>query len=369
MTIKAKSSLSGIKPYKQGKSGISGRRRVIKLSSNELPYPPSPDAIKAFRETEHSLNRYPDGSQAALRQAVASVHGVPEKNVFAGNGSDEAIALLIRSVLSAGETMITSENSFLMAEIYARSAGAKIVKCPESGHRVDIDAILEAASAATRIVYVCSPNNASGTYTRDSELRLLDKYLQPETLLLVDAAYAEFADAPDYANGTEIFSPEGRVAVTRTFSKAYGLAAQRVGWALAPNSVVEAVSRLRSPFNTNAAALNAAAAAVKDQDYLKRTVARIKATRNGFARKLGELGLNVLPSQANFVLVSFPRGGNEAISLDAWLQKGGILGRPVEGDANEFRITIGTEEEMEAAFEAIREWVGALRGAGARNHR
>ncbi|MDE0530415.1 MAG: histidinol-phosphate transaminase [Albidovulum sp.] len=367
MTVHANSSLSGVKPYKQGRSEISGRKRVVKLSSNELPYPPSPAAIQAFRETEQNLNRYPDGSQAALRKAVASIHGVPQRNIFAGNGSDEAIALLIRSVLSAGDSMVTSENSFLMAEIYARSVGARVEKCREFYHRVDVDAILEAASETARIVYICSPNNTSGTYTTDEELRKLDRLLHPETLMIVDAAYAEFADASDYGNGMRLFEPDGRVAVTRTFSKAYGLAAQRIGWALAPDSVVDAVSRVRSPFNTNTAALNAAVAAVQDQDYLKRTVSRIKYTRDYFSSRLRDLELNVIPSQANFVLVSFPHGGNQAVSLDAWLQENGILGRPVEGDANEFRISIGTEDEMELAFEAIREWVGSRNGAGRRN--
>ena len=362
MTVKVKSSLESIKPYRQGKSEISGRRHAIKLSSNELPYLPSPAAIEAFGETEQLLNRYPDGSQTELRRAIASVHDVPEGNIFAGNGSDEAIALLIRAVLSAGETMVTSENCFLMAEIYARSVGANVVKCPETNHRFDVDAVLDAISPETRIVYVCSPSNTSGTYTTEAELRRLDRRLPPEVLLLVDAAYAEFADAPDYGSGMKIFSSDGRVAITRTFSKAYGLAAQRIGWALAPDAVVKAVSRLRSPFNTNAAALRAAAAAVADQNYLKQTVAKVRATRNRFAGNLCALGLSVIPSQTNFVLVSFPQGGNEALSLDAWLQEGGILGRPVEGGANEFRITIGTDEEMELAFEAIRDWVESRRG-------
>ena len=365
MSVGATPSLSGVKPYRQGKSAIAGRGRIVKLSSNELPYPPSPRAVSAFREAEHSLNRYPDGSQAALRRAIASVHGVPEKNVFAGNGSDEAIALLIRAVLAAGETMVTSENNFKMAEIYARSAGAKIVEIPEVRHRIDVGKVQAAAAGDARIVYICTPNNASGTYTTDRELRSLERGLRPGTLLIVDAAYAEFADAPDYASGLELFSPAGKVAVTRTFSKAYGLAAQRIGWALAPDSVIEAVSRIRSPFNTNDAALRAAEAAVGDQDYLRRTADRVRATRNDFADKLLGLGLDVLPSQANFVMLSFPRGGCEAESLDAWLQGNGILGRPVRGGANDFRITVGTDGEMEAAFEAIVEWVEFRRRVGA----
>ena len=358
MTPRARPALADIAPYRQGRSAIAGTERVIKLSSNELPYPPSPGAIEAFHGTESSLNRYADGTQTDLRQALASVHGLPERNLFAGNGSEEAIGLVIRSTLSDGDEMIASENTYVMTDIHARSVGARIISCPERDHRVDVDAMLSAVTGRTRIVYVCSPNNPTGTYTRGDELARLDAGLPAQILLIVDAAYAEFVDAPDYDTGQSLFSPRGRIVVARTFSKAYGLAALRVGWVLAPDDIVDAVARLRSPFNTNAAALRAATAATRDQAYLLRTVAKVRATRDRFAAELRGLGLRVVPSQANFVLLPFPDGGDDARSLDAALKAAGILGRPVEGEANEFRITIGTDEEMASALSAIRGWAG-----------
>ncbi|WP_371169267.1 histidinol-phosphate transaminase [Aliiroseovarius sp. 2305UL8-7] len=356
MSIAAKETLSKVAPYKQGQSTIEGVDQVIKLSSNELPFPPSPKAVEAFHATEVDLGRYPDGSQAGLRAAVATVHNLPEANIFAGNGSEEALGLIIRTILSAGDEIVISENSFMMAEIYARSVGAEVVKCAETDFRVDVKAMAAAVTDKTKMVYICTPNNPTGTYTTAAELEWLEAQLPEDMLLLVDAAYAEFVDADDYESGLSMFSTEGRVAVTRTFSKAYGLAAQRIGWAVAPDRVVDAVARLRTPFNTNAAALAAAEAAVLDQDYLAATVARMNTIRRQFVADLEALDLHVVPSQTNFVLIVFGDGGDEAKTIDAALQKAGILGRPVSGEANEFRISIGTEEEMSKTIAVIRDW-------------
>lgn len=359
MSVQAKSTLSEIKPYAQGKSAIDGFAEPIKLSSNELPYPPSPHAVAAFHNTEVKLGRYPDGSQTALRRAIAEVYGLDEKNIFAGNGSEEAIGLVIRTILSAGEKMVISENSFMMAEIYARSCGAEIHKAAEKDHCVDVDAMIAAVDSKTRIVYICSPNNPTGTFTPATELARLETALPAGVLLIIDSAYAEFVTDPAYDCGIKtLFKADGRVVVTHTFSKAYGLAAQRIGWAAAPDSVIDAVSRLRTPFNTNMAALNAAEAAMRDQSYLAEVTSRINATRGWFTETLRALGLTVVPSHTNFVLIAFPHGGTEAQELDAVLQKAGILGRPVSGKANEFRISIGTDEEMRATLGVVGRWIG-----------
>ena len=357
MTAGAEHTLEGVAPYRQGQSEIPGAARIIKLSSNELPYPPSPAALAAFRGAAAQIGRYPDGTQRALRRALASVHNVPEANIFASNGSEEAIGLVIRSVIAPGEEMVTSQNSFVMTDIHARSAGASIVRSAESDHRVDVKAMLASVTGRTRIVYLCSPNNPTGTYTTGDELRRLEAELPTGVLLVIDAAYAEFADADDYETGQSLFSPSGRVVVTRSFSKAYGLAGLRVGWALAPDSVINCVERLRTPFNVNQAALAAAAAAALDRTHLAQTVARIRATRERFAAALRALGLQVLPSQANFVMLTFQPGSDCAEGLDAALRAKGILGRPAEKAADAYRITIGTEEEMSSALRAIRDWI------------
>lgn len=363
MQPKAKETLKDIAPYKQGQSSIAGKNRVIKLSANELPYPPSAAAVEAFHATEVSLGRYPDGSQAGLRAAIASQFPVPIENIFAGNGSEEAIGLVIRAILSAGEEMVISENSFIMAEIYARSVGGEIVKCAEVDYRVDVDAMLDAVTDNTRIVYLCSPNNPTGTYTTVEEIKRLEAGLPDGVLLLLDAAYAEFVTAEDYDCGIRtLFDPAGRVVVTHTFSKAHGLAAQRIGWAAAPDTVIKAISSIRTPFNTNSAALNAAEAAIRDTASLQENVARINTTRSRFTAALESLGINVVPSQTNFVLLTFAEGGDEAKSLDATLQEAGILGRPVSGDANEFRISIGSDEEISQTLDVITAWVRQRNG-------
>ena len=358
MTIQAKSTLAAIKPYVQGKSTLDGIADPIKLSSNELPYPPSPAAVEAFHNTAACLGRYPDGAQTALRQAIADVYGIPARNVFAGNGSEEAIGLIIRAVLSPGDHMVISENSFLMAEIYARSCGAEVRKASERDYRVDVDALLALVDAQTRIVYVCSPNNPTGTFTPASELARLEAALPPNVLLIIDSAYAEFVTDPAYDCGiATLFKPQGRVVVTHTFSKAYGLAGIRVGWAAAPDAIIDAVSRLRTPFNTNAAALSAAEAAMRDRTYLAEITTMVNQTRDWFTAGLTELGLTVVPSHTNFVLIVFPPGGTQARDLDASLQRAGILGRAVTGGANEFRITIGTREQMERTLDVVGQWV------------
>ena len=243
MSIKPKETVLKLAPYQQGQSMIDGVDRVIKLSANELPFPPSPKAVAAFHAIEGDLGRYPDGSQSALRSALAKVNNLPEANIFAGNGSEEAIGLIIRTMLSAGDEIVISENSFMMAEIYARSVGAKSVTCAETDFSVDVKAVAAAVTDKTKLVYICTPNNPTGTYTTAADLKWLEAQLPKDVLFLIDAAYAEFVDRDDYDSGLSMFEPNGRVAVTRTFSKAYGLAAQRIGWAVAPDRVVNAVAR------------------------------------------------------------------------------------------------------------------------------
>ncbi|AHK46510.1 histidinol-phosphate aminotransferase 1 [Ensifer adhaerens OV14] len=360
MTIKTKSTLETIKPYVQGKSTLEGIAEPLKLSSNELPYPPSPAAIKAFHAVSACLGRYPDGAQTALRQAIAEIYGIDAGSIFASNGSEEAIGLVIRSVLSAGDNMVISENSFLMAEIYARSCGAEIRKAKETDYRVDVDALLALVDQNTRIMYVCSPNNPTGTFTPASELARLEAALPPGVLMIIDSAYAEFVTDPAYDCGiATLFKPQGRVVVTHTLSKAYGLAGIRIGWAAAPTDIIDAVSRLRTPFNTNIAALSAAEAAIRDRGYLDAITGMINQTREWFTEGLTALGLSVVPSHTNFVLIVFPAGGSQACDLDATLQRAGILGRAVTGGANEFRITIGTKEQMQQTLDVARQWVSS----------
>ena len=357
MNVKTKSGLEKIAPYKQGQSTIEGVAEPIKLSSNELPYPPSPLAQQAYDGTAVKLGRYPDGSQADLRAAISEVHGVDPANLFCSNGSEEGIGLVLRVLLSPEDSVVMSQNSFIMAEIYAAASGAEVIKVPEIDHCIDIDGVLAAVRADTKIVYLCSPNNPTGTYLSIAQIKRLDAELPSDVVLMLDGAYAEFVTADDYDSGLKtLFKPEGRVIVTRTFSKGYGMAGLRIGWVAAPLSIINAVSRLRTPFNTNAPALAAAAAAMRDQDYLKSVCQMVNETRDWFVAALKDLGLKTVPSHTNFVLIDFGAGGSEANEVDAAMQAAGIIARPVSGASNEVRISIGTQEDMETCLAVISKW-------------
>lgn len=361
MNVKTKSNLDSIAPYKQGQSTIDGVAEPIKLSSNELPYPLSPAAERAYTETTVQLGRYPDGSQADLRAAISEVHGIDPANIFCSNGSEEGIGLVLRVLLSSDDSVVMSQNSFIMAEIYAAASGAEVIKVAEIDHCIDIDGVLSAVRPDTKIVYLCSPNNPTGTYLNIDQIKRLDAELPKDVVLMLDGAYAEFVQMDDYDSGIKtLFNPDGRVIVTRTFSKGYGMAALRIGWVVAPTVVIEAVSRLRTPFNTNAPALAAAAAAMRDQDYLKSVCQMVNDTRDWFTAELRDLGLKVVPSHTNFVLIDFGTGGTEANKIDAALQASGIIARPVSGTNNEIRISIGTQSDMETCLKVISKWRHAL---------
>jgi len=357
MSIHTKEALKSVAPYQQGRSEIVGVEEPIKLSANELPYPPSPDAIQALQNAPISIGRYPDGAQTELRAAIAGHYDIEPENVFAGNGSEEAIGLIVRSILSPNDNMVVSENSFIMAEIYARSCGADVKTASERDYRIDVDHVISNVDDDTKIVYLCSPNNPTGTYLTVAEIKELDERLPQDVLLILDAAYSEFVRADDYDCGiATLFQADGRVAVTHTFSKAYGLAGQRIGWAAVPTRVAEGVSKLRTPFNTNAPALAAATAAIGDREYLKTTSDAIVESRDWFISETNALGIETVPSQTNFVLLVFPDGGNQASSLDQELQTHGIIARPVTGSRNELRFSIGTREEMELTRDVVAKW-------------
>ncbi len=357
MNVKTKTSLDGIAPYKMGQATIDGVVEPIKLSANELPYPPSPAAQRAYDTTAVKLGRYPDGAQTDLRAAISEIHGVDPANLFCSNGSEEGIGLVMRVLLSPDDSVVMSENSFIMAEIYARATGAEVISVSEIEHCIDINGVLAGVRPDTKIVYLCSPNNPTGTYLNIDQIRRLDKELPGDVVLMLDGAYAEFVRADDYDSGIKtLFKPDGRVVVTRTFSKGYGMAALRIGWVAAPTVVIEAVSRLRTPFNTNAPALAAAAAAMRDQDYLKSVCDMVVETREWFVGELKDLGLKVVPSQTNFILIDFGTGGTQANDVDVALQAAGIIARPVSGDNNEFRISIGSQDDMETCLGVISKW-------------
>jgi len=348
-----------IAPYKQGKCEIPGHRDVIKLSSNEGCFGPPGGAVEAYREASLSLHRYPDGSQAALRQAIANVHDIDPDRVVCGNGSEEVIGLLIRCFVGENDELLLPENHFVMCSIYGKGQGAEIVLAPEKDFTVDIDAILERISDKTRAISIANPNNPTGTYLPASEIERLIDNVPKSVLIILDGAYAEYVNRMDYDVGLDWVDSTSNVVVTRTFSKIYGLAGMRIGWAYGPARIIEVVNRLRTPFNANGPALAAAAAAVTDQAHVKRSRDHNEHWQARIKNELGKLGLQVVPSVTNFYLLNFGvLPGKTAVEAGAFLENDGIIPRPGGGDLY-LRITVGTDEENQAVLDSLTRYLSS----------
>ncbi|MGZ8322126.1 MAG: pyridoxal phosphate-dependent aminotransferase, partial [Rhodoplanes sp.] len=292
-----------IKPYVPGKSHAPGVAKVHKLSSNESPLGPSPQAVAAYRALAEHLQDYPDGSATALREAIGRAYGLDPDRIVCGAGSDDLLNLLARAYLADGDEAIHTTHGFLVYPIATLGAGATPVVAPEKNHTADVDAILSCVTERTKIVFLANPNNPTGTFIPFDEVRRLHRALPPHVLFVIDAAYAEYVRRNDYEAGIELVATSDNVVMCRTFSKIHGLAALRLGWMYGPTHVVDAVHRIRGPFNVNAAAIAAGIAAIRDTAHVER--AREHNTRwlAWLTEEIGKLGLAVTPSVANFVLI------------------------------------------------------------------
>ena len=350
-----------IAAYVPGKEHAPGVARVYKLSSNETPLGASPKAIDAFRKAADNLERYPDGQAHELREAIAAVHGLNPANIMCGNGSDELLGLLCHVYLDTGDEAIITEHGFLVYKIQIMGAGATPVTVKEKDHTVDVDAILAAVTPRTKMVFIANPGNPTGTYVPVSEIRRLQAELPKHVVVVLDAAYAEYVRRNDYESGIEIVSSNANVVMTRTFSKVYGLAALRVGWMYAPADIIDALNRVRGPFNMNAPAISAGAAAIRDQGFMQEAVAFNLMWIEKLTGALETLGLKVTPSVANFVLIHFPDvEGKRAADADTFLTSRGYILRAVKGYgfANSLRMSVGPEEANRGVIEALGEFMG-----------
>ena len=349
-----------IAPYVGGRSQAPGSGPVYKLSSNETPLGAGPAAIEAFVAAAAGLHLYPDGSATALRQAIASVHGLDEARIICGNGSDEILHLLPQIYAQAGDEVLFSAHGFLVYPIATLAAGATPVVVPEPELRTDIDGFLRHVTERTRIVFLAKPNNPTGSYITGTELRRLRAGLPDDCLLVIDAAYAEYADVDGYEDGAALVATTRITIMTRTFSKIHGLASLRVGWAFAPESVVDAYNRVRGPFNVSAPAQAAALAAVNDRAHVEAARAHNTRWRQWLASEIAGLGLKVYPSVANFILIGFDEAGRRtAAAADAFLMQRGVIVRAVTayGLPQCLRVSVGTEEGNRAAVAALREFM------------
>ena len=351
-----------ISPYVGGRSTAGGHANTIKLSSNESALGPSPKAQAAYRELAGSLHRYPDGGATELRMALGALHGIDPDRIVCGNGSDELLQLVAHAYAGPGDEIIYCRHGFLVYPIATLAVGATPVVAPETDHTADVDAILALVTERTRIVFLANPNNPTGTYIPKGELRRLWGGLPEHVVLVVDSAYAEFAPTEDYDSGMDLAGMAPNVVMTRTFSKAYGLAALRLGWAYGPPTIIDVLHRIRGPFNANAAALAAALAALEDQDHIARARHHNERCLGALAARLSAAGLHVVPSVCNFLLVRFPdEPGRDAAAADRFLTERGIVARQMEPYhlADCLRITIGLEAENEALAQALEAFMAA----------
>src|ERR1700741_2352565 len=260
-----------IAPYVPGKSTAPGVAKVFKLSSNETPLGPSENAIAAYQKAGEHLEDYPDGSASALRDAIGAAFGLDPDRIICGAGSDDLLNLLARAFLKDGDEAIYTTHGFLVYPIATMGTGAKAIAAPEKDFTANVDAILKATTPRTKIVFLANPNNPTGTYIPFDEVKRLRKGLPANVLLVLDAAYAEYVQRNDYESGIELVATSDNVVMTRTFSKIHGLAAVRLCWMYGPAHVIDAINRIRGPFNVNASAIAAGIAAIEDMAHQERS--------------------------------------------------------------------------------------------------
>jgi histidinol-phosphate aminotransferase len=350
-----------IAAYVPGRSDAPAGVTVIKLSANESPLGASPKALAALHAAIAHPEVYPEGSSRLLREALSEVHGLDPEKIVCGNGSDDLLHLLAQIYLGEGDNAVMSQYGFNVYPIVTRGASAGIIMAPEADFRTDVDAMLAAVTPRTRIVFLANPNNPTGTYLSGQELNRLHAGLRPDILLVVDSAYAEYVTAADYVAGSALVDRAENVVMVRTFSK-MGLAALRLGWMYGPPAVIDAVNRLRGPFNVNLLAQHAGPAAARDTTFTAELNRYNAKWRDWLTQSLGSNAIRVLPSQANFVLALFPDPGASRAAFTALREKG-LLVREMHGYGipNGLRISIGLEVHMRAVVEILQDF--GARGA------
>jgi len=355
--------IDAISPYVPGRSSGDDGRKLIKLSANENPLGTSDKVTAAFVEGRTSLNVYPDPGAAMLREAIAAKYGLDPARVICGTGSDEILHLATGAFAGVGDEVLFVRYGFSVYPIAARRVGAMPVEAPDTDYATDIDALLACVNNKTRVVFIANPNNPTGTYCGRQEIGRLHAGLSPDCLLVIDQAYAEYLDPDEDDGALALACTAPNVLITRTFSKIFGLAAERIGWGYGPAPVVAAMHKIRAPFNVTTAGQIAAVAALADNAFVERSRMH---NRDGLKRfeaeigTLGNFGLRAVPSRANFSLVLF-EGKLSAEEAYKGLMDRGYIVRwlPGQGLPHGLRITIGRDEDMRAIVTGLREMCGA----------
>ena len=355
--IRPQPGIMDIALYEGGKAHVAGMTNVVKLSSNENPFGPSDRAKEAFQRSVHSLHRYPNTDHASLREAIAEVHGLDASRVICGVGSDEIITFLCQAYAGPKDEVVFTEHGFLMYRISALAVGATPVEVRERERTADVDAILAACNRRTKLVFIANPNNPTGTMISVAEIERLAAGLPKQAILVLDGAYAEYVEG--YDGGLSIVEARQNVVMTRTFSKIYGLGGLRIGWGYGPKAIIDVLNRIRGPFNLSTTQLDAAEAAVRDQDFVTRCRTENARMRHWLSVALAEIGVPSDTSMANFVLARFA-SEEEAAACDTFLQSQGLIVRRVAGYKlpHCLRITVGDEASCRRVAHAVAQFKG-----------
>lgn len=343
-----------IAPYVPGRSDAPQGVTLVKLSANESPLGASPKAVAAHQAMAASLHLYPEGSSRHLREALGEVHGLDPARIVCGFGSDDLLHLLAQVYLGAGDEAVMSRYGFNVYPIITRGASAEIVMADETDYRADVDKLLGAVTARTRVMFLANPNNPTGTYLSRDEVKRLHDGLRPDILLVIDNAYAEYVTAADYSLGSELADRAENVVMVRTFSK-MGIAGERVGWMYGPPHIVDAVNRIRGPFNVTLSGQAAAAAAARDVAFTAQLREHNARWRDWLTRALASNAIRVPPSQGNFVLALFEDAATARAAFAA-LRDRGLLVREMHGYGipEGLRISIGLEPHMRQVVDILK---------------
>lgn len=350
-------SVETLVPYEGGKpieelARELGVTSAIKLASNENPLGPSPKALDAARARIGEVHLYPDGAAYRLREAIAAHHGIDMGEVIQGNGSNELLDLIVRTFARPEHHIVFAEPAFVVYRIAALSGGIPFTAVPTRDLTHDLEAMAAAVRPNTRVLFVANPNNPTGTHVGRSAVERLLREVPPEVVIVMDEAYIEYADAPDFPDSLQLRGLRERLLVTRTFSKIYGLAGLRVGYAVGPARLVDYMNRVRAPFNVSGVAQAAAIAALSDTEHLESSRSHNLRERERLTRELTRLGLRVAPSQANFVLADV---GRPARPVYEALLRRGVIVRPFGNLPTSLRITVGTSSENSRFLESLAE--------------
>ena len=371
--VPCRDALLSLQPYPAGKpieevQREYGLETVIKMASNENPLGPSPKAMEAVRQALAESNRYPDGNAYLLRTALSKKFNVTLDHLIIGNGSDELVLFIALTYLGPQDQIIVSDKAFIRYEMAAQVMGTQCVHVPMKDFRHDLDGMAQAVGPQTRAIFFSNPNNPVGTMVnRMAVERLLDA-VPPRVVIIIDEAYREYVDHPDYPDALTYLKTHPNVIVLRTFSKAHGLAGLRIGYGIAHPQIIRDINRVRPPFNVNRLAQAAALAALEDEEHVQRTVRMNTEQKAYLEQELTRLKIAFIPSSTNFILID---AGFDSLKVSQYLLTQGIIVRPMAGFRmpTHLRVTIGTPEENRAFIQAFERTLAQLRGPATKTNR